>query len=423
MNAITNHEWCTWLGRRIVGGMNAHRRAIIAGGGIAGPALAIFLARAGIEPVVLEAHPLSDDVGGGFQIAPNGLRVLAALGIADDVIQAGHPSRDFCFKNHRGETIGVARTAMSGPAANVARAPLHRILRAAAAREGVTIRYEKRLAGIDEDGDRVVVTLEDGTTETGDFLIGADGVHSRVRAWMLPEHARPRDTQMVSLGAFCSAAFAPDVAPEDHGRLTFIVGPKHQFGYSKMSATQWGWWCHVAVANDDERAELLTMPSDRLRDRMLERYSGWCAPVAALIDGSETWLRTSIHDVPRLPVWHRGRVALIGDAAHAMSPAGGQGASLALEDAMLLGMLVAERTRSIEETFARFERIRRSRAEAIVAQGYSNDRRTLKELGAFEMWMRDALLMRLAAPLIARALNRVYAGEPALAASRGVAAE
>jgi 2-polyprenyl-6-methoxyphenol hydroxylase-like FAD-dependent oxidoreductase len=156
------------------------------------------------------------------------------------------------------------------------------------------------------------------------------------------------------------------------------------------------------------------MPAPELAQRMRERYQGWCQPTGELIEHSRIWLRTPIHDVPRLPSWHRGRVALIGDAAHAMSPAGGQGASMALEDAMLLGRLLADRARPVEAAFARFEQLRRSRAEATVARGYDNDQRTLKELGPFGRWMRDTVLMPMFAPLIGKALTRVYAGEPAL---------
>src|SRR5579859_1640298 len=396
--------------------MNAPRRAIVVGGGIAGPTVALFLARAGMEPVVFEAYPRADDVGGGFQIAPNGLRVLADLGVADEVLREGQPSRDMAFRNHRGRVIGVARTGRAGPAANVARKVVHRVVRDAAERAGIPIHYEKRLASVTEVGREVVATFEDGSTEVGDFLVGADGVRSRVRACILPDAAAPRDTGMVSLGGFC----APDVAPPpdaaDGDRLTFVVGPKHQLGYSKMSATEWGWWCHALAPDGGERGALLTMPDDALRARMLERYRGWWPPAVTLIESTRTWLRTPIFDVPTLPAWHRGRTVLLGDAAHAMSPAGGQGASLALEDALLFGRLAADASRPIEESMARFEALRRPRAEKMVAQGYDNDRRSLQELGPVGEWMRDRVMMPIFSSFIERALCSVYTAElPAVA--------
>jgi 2-polyprenyl-6-methoxyphenol hydroxylase-like FAD-dependent oxidoreductase len=152
----------------------------------------------------------------------------------------------------------------------------------------------------------------------------------------------------------------------------------------------------------------MTMPPPALRELLLERYRGWTAPAQQFIAETEAWLRTPIYDVPTLPTWRRGRVLLLGDAAHAMSPAGGQGASLALEDAMLFGQLVADRTASIEDAMARFESLRRRRAEKMVAQGYDNDRRSLKELGPVSQWMRDRVMMPIFTSFIGRALSEVY---------------
>jgi 2-polyprenyl-6-methoxyphenol hydroxylase-like FAD-dependent oxidoreductase len=388
--------------------MNAPRRALVIGGGIAGPALALFLARAGIRPIVFEAYPRTENVGGGFQIAPNGMRVLAALGLADSLLAQGHPCSDMAFRNHQGRLIGMVRTARAGHAVNILRASVHSVLRDAATRGGIDLRYEKRLASVTQAGREVIATFEDGTTEVGDFLVAADGVHSRVRACILPDAAAPRDTSMISIGGFCAADVTPPPDPTDADRLTFMVGPRFQFGYSKMSDKQWGWWCHAHAADRDARDALMTMSIDALRDRMLERYRGWSAPVHEFITKTESWLRTPIHDVPNLPTWSRGRVLLLGDAAHAMSPAGGQGASLALEDAMLFGQLAADRATGIEDAMARFESLRRRRAEKMVAQGYDNDRRSLNELGPVGMWMRDRVMMPMFASFIGRALSEVY---------------
>jgi len=266
----------------------------------------------------------------------------------------------------------------------------------------------RRLRDLHLAGSEVIATFEDGTTEVGDFLVGADGVHSRVRAWMLPGEAAARDTQMVSIGGFCARDFAPPADPRDATRLTFVVGPKYQFGYSRMNDGLWGWWCHAHAPNEAAGTKLLTMASEDLRACMLERYAGWSEPVERLIRDTVSWLRTPIHDLPHLSAWHKGPVLLVGDAAHAMSPAGGQGASLALEDAMLFAKLAADPSRPIEDAMSRFEARRRARAEAVVAQAYANDRRTLQALGPVAMWTRDRVMMPIFARFIEKALNDVY---------------
>ena len=392
--------------------MSRPSRGLVIGGGIAGPALAVFLARRGIEPVVVEAYPRTPGVGAAFQIAPNGMRVLAALGLADQVIAAGQTARGFVFRNHRGKTIGVVPCDSALPAVNVARAPLHALLEQAMEREGITTHHARRLVTIETDATGVTAVFEDGGRERGDFLVGADGVRSRVRAWMLPDEAAPRDTRLVSIGAFCAPGTPPDLAGEDPAQVTFLVGPRHQLGYMKMASDTWAWWCHLDFADDQDREALLTMPGDALRDRMRARYEGWSPPAGSLIARSERWLRTGILDVPRLTTWHRGRVGLIGDAAHAMSSAGGQGASMALEDAMLLADLLGSHPH--EHAFAAFERLRKPRAEATVRQAHANDRRTLQTLGPARLWLRDHVVMPLFAPVMTRIFRKIYAGEPAL---------
>jgi len=389
--------------------MHKPRRAIIVGGGIAGSALSLFLTRTGVRPVLVEAYPKDASTGGSLQIAPNGVRVLAELGVADAIAAAGQRAESMVFRNHRGRVIGVVKTGRAGPSINVRRQPVHAALRAAVERQGVETRYEAKLVDIAVRGSQVIASLADGSSEVGDFLVGADGVHSRVRSWLLGEHAKPRDTSMVSIGGLCAKGAASPPDADDETRVVFLAGPKHQLGYSKMSSDQWAWWCHVHPEDEADRTALMTMPFDALRDRLLERYRGWCAPSEEFISSTESWLRTAIHDVPRLPTWHRGPVVILGDAAHAMSPAGGQGASLALEDARVFAKLVA--ALPMEEAATRFEGLRRVRAEKIVAQGYANDRRSLREHGALGMWMRDRVFMPMFSSFIERALHQLYTAD------------
>jgi 2-polyprenyl-6-methoxyphenol hydroxylase-like FAD-dependent oxidoreductase len=187
-----------------------------------------------------------------------------------------------------------------------------------------------------------------------------------------------------------------------------MVGPRHQFGYSSMGGGRWAWWCHAHGATAAERRSLVVMPPEELRAWALARYHGWADPVEPLIRATEGWVRTPIFDVPSLPTWHRGRAVVIGDAAHAMSPAGGQGASMALEDARVLAGLVADGSGPIEQALARFDLLRRRAAESVVAQAYANDHRSLRQLGPAGQWFRDRLLMPIFTRAMERALTRLY---------------
>jgi 2-polyprenyl-6-methoxyphenol hydroxylase-like FAD-dependent oxidoreductase len=407
---IMNDEWSKCV-RAFYGGRMTHpSRAIIVGGGIAGPAVSLFLQRGGIESQIFEAYPEPATIGGGFHIAPNGMRVLEALGLADQVRTAGVPSSDFVFRNQRGQVIGRIDLSGSGSGVTILRSAFHRILLDETTRRGLPIQYGKRLCGIEDTVDGVVAHFDDGSAETGDLLLASDGVHSRIRALIVPGKASPRYTGFLGIGGFAESASAIPPDPQDAHQLNFTVGPRLQFGYATLSASpvRWGWWTHVPQEHELTRAELQGIPDDVMRDRVLAVFGGWHAPIDALVSSTRQIMRTAIYDVPSLPAWHVGRVMLLGDAAHAMSPAGGQGASLALEDAMIVGRLLARRSRSVEETFAEVETLLRARAERSVKRAAENDWRQIKQLGRFGQWIRDRMFP-LIAPVIARELRQHYA--------------
>ena len=382
--------------------------AIIIGGGIGGPAAGLFLRHAGIESRIFEAYPEPTAAGGGFQIAPNGMRVLNHLGLADAVQRAGVIANDFVFRNQRGAVIGQIDVSGAGYGVTIRRSRFQKILLDELACTGVPIHYGRRLCGIEQDERSVVAHFEDGSCERGELLLGIDGVHSRTRSLILPDHRLARYTGFLGIGGFAGVENLTSPDPEDAHRLSFSVGSRFQFGYAMVSVAppRWGWWTHLPQEPELPRAELQAMGDDRMRTRVLAAFEGWHEPIGALVSSTREIMRTAIYDVPSLPTWRAGRVMLLGDAAHAMSPAGGQGASLALEDAMIVGRLLAEQ-RSPEEAFVKAESVLRARAERIVRQAAENDRRQVKVLGPLGQWIRDRMFP-LAAPLIARELRRQY---------------
>jgi 2-polyprenyl-6-methoxyphenol hydroxylase-like FAD-dependent oxidoreductase len=173
-------------------GMSRRPKALVIGGGIAGPVTAIFLKKAGIDAELFEAWPYSTGIGGGLQIAPNGMHVLAEIGLADEMIRRGSIAESFDFIRNQAHGLGSVnqnmRQRFGQPAVNMCRATLNEALINKAWCENVELRFEKRLVAIEDRADKPVVAhFADGSFAEGDFVIGADGVHSAVRAHVVPD--------------------------------------------------------------------------------------------------------------------------------------------------------------------------------------------------------------------------------------------
>src|SRR5258708_2687258 len=181
------------------------RKAIIIGAGIAGPVAAIFLKRAGIDAQLFEAWPYSTGIGGGLQIAPNGMHVLAEIGLADEMIRRGSIAESFDFYSQSGARLGSINKNMKArfgqPAVNMCRATLNEAIINKAWCENVELAFEKRLVRIEDRADQPSVAhFADDSSAEGDFLIGADGVHSAVRAHVIPDGPKPFDTGLIVFG-------------------------------------------------------------------------------------------------------------------------------------------------------------------------------------------------------------------------------
>jgi 2-polyprenyl-6-methoxyphenol hydroxylase-like FAD-dependent oxidoreductase len=390
------------------------RKALIIGAGIAGPVTAIFLKRAGIDAEVYEAWPYSTGIGGGLQIAPNGVHVLAELGLAEEMIRRGSIAESFDFYSQSGRPIGSINRNMKErfgqPAVNMCRAALNEIIVDKAWCSNVELHFEKRLLGIEDRADRPVVAhFADGSSAEGDFVIGADGVHSAVRRHVIPDGPKPFDTGLVGFGGFVPRSLLESTSIGQRVETTF--GQSGFFGYGFCSSDPGDgvmWWS-TQPSHGIDAATFRAMDQQVLKQHLRDFHAGWHDPIPRIIDAAENIVVTDTLDVATLPTWSRKRTLLIGDAAHATSPHAGQGASLALEDAMRLGRLMLDE-QELGLTFQNFEHERRPRAEKIVALARRNGN-SKRELSATGAWIRDRML-KLLLPVGARGMDWMYAYDP-----------
>lgn len=387
------------------------RKALIIGAGIAGPVAAILLRRAGIESAIYEAWPYSKGIGGGLQIAPNGMQVMDEIGLAHELISRGSIAESFDFYSQGGERLGSINRDMERrfgqPAVNVSRAALNEMLIDKAWCACVSLYFEKRLIKIEDRGDQPIIAyFADGTTAEGDFLIGADGVHSIARRQVVPDGPRPFDTGLIGFGGFVPHAVLDGRPIGRHVETTF--GQSGFFGYGYCSPDPNDgvmWWC-TQPAHGMDAAMFRAQDERTLKQHLRSFHRGWHEPIPDIIEAAENIVVTDTLDVATLPTWSRKRSLLIGDAAHATSPHAGQGASLALEDAMRLARLMQD-GQELGATFQAFEAERRPRAEKIVALARRNGN-SKREFSATGAWLRNQMLKWLL-PLGSRSMDFMYA--------------
>jgi len=375
------------------------KTAIVAGGGIAGTVAALALHRAGFTPLIQEAHPRNADERGAFlTVAVNGLEALRALDLDPaELVGAGFPTPAVVLRNSAGKRLAeLPLDGSPGAGAStttIRRADLYAALRAAAERRGIAIAYGKRLSTATTGADGVTAEFDDGTSVRGDLLVGADGLHSRTRTVLDPAAPAPRYLGLLNAGGFTAGPVAGAGEP---GVMQMAFGRHAFFGWVTAPDGSVWWFANPPAPRPVQPGE---WTPESWRAHLLELFAADGIPAVSLIEASAEIVGPwSTWDFPRVPVWRNDRAVLVGDAAHAVSPSSGQGASMAIEDAVTLGRCLAA-SPGIPAALEAYERLRRDRVEKVVEYGRrSGSTKTVGRVGAA---LRDAAL-----PLVMRMLYR-----------------
>ncbi|MBD0693235.1 FAD-dependent monooxygenase [Streptomyces sp. CBMA123] len=336
--------------------------AVVVGGGIGGLAAAIGLRLAGWEVTVVERAAVLDDAGAGISLAANGMRALATLGVAEPIEAASRRQYSGGTRTPDGRRLALMdgealERELGAPIVGIPRADLHRILREALPAESLVIGAE--VTDLDTTDPARVRVRHGDTTLEADLVVAADGIHSRIRRRLLPAHPGPAYSGSTVLRAITGR---PVEGLTSDFELTWGHGA--EFGH---------------IAFPDGRAEwhaVLNAPAGvRYRDPLAEvrrRFARWHDPIPALLAATDP-AAVLHHDVNELaaplPSYVSGRIALLGDAAHAMTPHLGQGACQALEDAVTLAAAVAG-SPTVEGALARYDAVRRPRSQTVARDAH-----------------------------------------------------
>jgi FAD-dependent urate hydroxylase len=368
------------------------KRAVVIGCGIGGPVIAMALQRAGIDSVIYEAHEATvDSVGSFLNTASNGLDALRALDLdLAKILADGFPTPQMVMWSWTGKRLGEVANGLTLPDGTVSitikRGLLHRALRDAALRRGIKIETGKRLVSAEalpEGG--AVARFADGTAAAGDFLVGADGLHSRTRRVVDPRAPSPRYTGQLSLGGIAPATRLAPTPNEYH----MIFGKRAFFGYSVRQSGEAYWFANVLMAEPTRESLAAISPSQWKRE-LVTLFADDAGAAVEMINATGDELAAyPIYDMPTLPIWHRGPIVVVGDAAHATSPSSGQGASMAIEDAIVLARCLRDLP-DVAQAFAAYERCRRQRVERVVR--YSKRVGSTKVAGTVGRFFRDLMM-------------------------------
>lgn len=337
-------------------------KVIVIGAGMGGMTTAIALEQAGYKVEVFEQVAQMRPVGAAISVWSNGVKCLNRLGLNARVAALGGMVERMGYRE--AETGEVMTDFSLQPLVDrvgqrpypVARAELQEMLIDAFGREKV--RFGAKLVRLEDHGDGVTAYFEDGSEATGDILVAADGTHSLTREHVLGHKVERRYAGYVNWNGLVS--ISDDLGPADSW-ITYVGGGK-RVSMMPIAGNRFYFFFDVPLPKGT------TCEREGIPDELREHFAGWAAPVQNLIAQIDPQKanRVEVHDIEPFTTLTRGRVVLVGDAAHSTTPDLGQGGCQAMEDAIVLADVLKANTVSIEDCLLRYENLRKDRVASLV---------------------------------------------------------
>jgi FAD-dependent urate hydroxylase len=380
-------------------------KAVIIGSGIGGLAAGIALSQAGYQVEIYDRVGELRPAGAGISLWSNGVKVLNRLGLGDQIAKFGGQMDQMQYRYYTGELLNhidlypLIETVGQRPYP-VARRDLQRFLLEAFPGE---IRLNSRCVGVEQDGQSVTAVFADGYRATGDLLIAADGVRSVLRNYVLGRDVEPRYAGYVNWNGLVPAS--ADLSPNN--TWVVYVGEHKRASMMPVGDNRFYFFFDVPLAKGTP------IHPEGIRAELTEYFKGWDQPVQSLIQriDPDQINRIEIHDVGPLERFVRGRVALLGDAAHTTTPDLGQGGCQALEDAYVLTNYLLSTNLGVEDALKRYEAERSERTGAIVLKARKRtDQIHGKDPAVTQQWYEQ---LRTESPLaVTGAISKTILGGP-----------
>ena len=372
-------------------------KVVVVGGGIGGLSAACALRRQGIEAHVYEQAPEIGEVGAGVALSPNSHRLLRRLGLGEQIEEYGGQITlgSFYFRPDGRDAAALpnARRTPTDVSYGILRTDLVSMFTGILPSEALHTGH--KCIGFEQDPDSARVTFANGEIVEADVVIGADGIHS-VLQHFVGEQPPPVFSGSVAYRGIVSADPLPDWPVNKS--LMWLGDGKHFLVYPVRQGRKLNYVAFVPAS--DEMKESWSAPGDR--DQLAREFEGWDPRIGSLIDQVESTFQWGLYDREPRARWSKGRLTLLGDAAHPMLPHRGQGANQSIDDGFALAAILRQLDAPVEQMLARYQDVRLERTSRIQIASRETGRRfdsqyddlderdaELNASASFRAWIRD----------------------------------